>query len=1119
MAVGERIRHVDWARRTAGDIAFSADVRLEGMLHARFLRSPHPHARVTRLDVSAAARATGVAAVVTAADLPDRRYVHHGGPLSDRRVAARGVVRFVGEEVAAVAAETREQAEAALRLIRVDYEPLPGVLSVDDALAEGAPLVHEARPGNVAFQFKRQYGVPPVDGAVAVTKRARFRFGRQAHACMEPGSTVARWDAGRGKLEVWTSTQAPYFIRKEMAHVLDLSMDDVEVHEIGVGGGFGAKSKISDHEVLTAALAMRARRPVKGVLDRDEEFSTTKCRHAFDIDLESSADAEGRLLHRTARIRVDNGAYNHSGPSVMGYGAMLLGSQYRLDGVGIDAQLVYTNHHPGGQFRGYGGPQVIFALESQVDELADGLGIDPIDLRIRNANRAGDTTLAGWRIVSSALVECLERVREAIDWDAKRARGGSGRGVGVAVAVHVSGARVYEGAERSEAGVDVGLDGRVRVRFGGADAGTWQRTMLAQVAATELGVGVDAVDTVMMETAETPTDLGAWSSRGTYMSGHAVGRAARAAADALRELAAGKFDCRPEDVELAGGAAVVDGRRVAIGDLVGLSDRQVDGELRVEEAFVTTDADPFDPVSGIANLSATYSFAAQAVEVEVDRATGKVRVLDVVAAHDSGIALNPISVESQIIGGVTMGLGAALGEEMVYAEGRHANPAYLDYALPRAADVPPIRPILVEHADPNGPYGAKGIGEICLIPTAAAVANAVAHAVGVRVRDLPITPDKVLAGLIANEGRRRHRARVWRRPDRWWIAAVRWGYPRGLHRLLHTHGTRLARRRTAPPVAELRRPTDAAEAATALAADRSARPLGGGTDLLPARRQGVADGRVLVDLTSVVGMNAVAESAGGDLCIGGAVTLADLARRPELAGDEALLDTIGSIASQQIREMATVGGNLCQQKRCWFYRSGFDCYKRGGVTCPCYAVTGDHRFYHAAIGAHRCQAVTPSDLATTFTALDASLAVRGPGGTRTVPMEEFFSGPGETVLGRGELVEEVVVAAAARRRATVLEKLRLWEGDFAVASVCVSADLADGVVRDCRIVLGAMAPTPYRARPAEDLLRGRRLTGQLAERAARACVEEGHPLPGNAWKLEAARGMVARCLGRLAEAT
>ncbi len=790
---------------------------------------------------------------------------------------------------------------------------------------------------------------------------------------------------------------------------------------------------------------------------------------------------------------VDNGAYNHSGPSVMGAATGALASLYRVPQVDYSATLVYTNTHPGGQFRGYGNPQATFALESQMDELADTLGLDAVDLRLRNVNRTGDTTHAGYRLGSAHLAECLEAARDAIGWTDKRRAGGTGRGVGIATAIQVSGAYVYPGANTSSATVEVGTGGTVQVRFGGADAGTGQRTLLAQITAQELGVAVDAVTVLMMESADTPPDHGAWSSRGTFMGGHAVRAAARAAAGAI-QVRARALGAEGE-ITLAGGRVTTAGGGWSLAELVA-----VDGPVRVTEEY-TADVEEMDHHTGRGNISGAYSFAAHAVEVEVDRRTGKVRVLQVVAVHDSGRIVNPLLAESQVVGGVTMGIGVALGEELIYQDGRMVNPNYLTYPLPRAADAPPVTALFVGGDDPNGPYGAKGLGEIVIVPTAAAVANAVAHAIGVRIRELPITPDKVLDAL---RGGRRPVRVPWRRIG---VEAMRRAYPRGLFRVMRAvAGTDVPA--TGGGAAARRTPQDRAAVAVALRSP-GAVPIAGGTDLLPAVRQGIRDAGTLVDLMLVPDLGRCERAVDGGWRIGAAVRLADLAGAEGTTPDGALGATIRTIASAQIHEMATVGGNLCQQNRCWFLRNDFACYKRSGRAHPCYAVAGDHRFYHAAMDGHRCQAVTPSDLATTLLALDATAAVAGAGGERPVPLARFYTGPGEPALRFGEFLAAVDIPATAAGRHTAFAKLNLWTGDFALASAAVSLRLDGGRIADARVVLGAIAPTPVRLMEVERaLVRAGRPTPAGLDAIAARWTRRAHPLPGNAWKVDAASGLI-----------
>jgi CO/xanthine dehydrogenase Mo-binding subunit len=485
---------------------------------------------------------------------------------------------------------------------------------------------------------------------------------------MEQNIAIAKWDAELERFELWTSTQAPHFVVTELAHVFGLRRDQVVTREVAVGGGFGSKSKVSEHEALAAALARKSGRMVKIALSREEEFAFTKPRHAFRTQIEARADREGRIRLFEARIDVDNGSYNHYGPSVMHVGVKTLGTIYRPDGAAWDARLVDTALPPGGQFRGYGSPQVSFALESAVDELAGQLGVDPLEFRIRNANEPSTVALCGAKLTTARLDDCLRAVRDAIGWTEKKRAKRKDRGVGVAAAMHGSGSYAIAGSNTSMAAIDLYSDGHARVRFGGADAGTGQRTILAQIAAEELSLPYERVEVMSIDSERTPIDQGAWSSRGTHMTGHAVRKAARGLAERLRA-----------------------GERVPS-----------DGVLTHEDSYTDTIMEA-PGSSKTPNFSASYTFAAHAAEVEVDRATGHITVLDFVAAHDIGRAINPTMVEGQIVGGVAMGLGAVLGEELIYENGRPVNPAYLHYALPRAADLPRIRPILIEDPDPNGP--------------------------------------------------------------------------------------------------------------------------------------------------------------------------------------------------------------------------------------------------------------------------------------------------------------------------------------------------------------------------------------------------------------------------------
>ena len=1114
--VGRRTRLVDWDERTSGATRYVSDVHLEGMLVGMILRSPHPHAVVRSVDLSAARSIPGVRAVVSAADLaPGTTYLHVGPPHADRPPLATDRVRFIGEEVAAVAAVDESTARRALDAIEVDYQPLDAPVDVESALGDGAPVLHDREAGpNLAVDYSGHWGdLAVAEAASAAVVEGTFRYPRSIHVCMERSTTIARWSGPQ--LELWTTTQAPWYVATEVAHALGLTPDQVVCHDIAVGGGFGARSKITEHEVVAALLARAADAPVRVELTREEEFSATKTRHRSTVTTRLHATSDGRICLVEGDLLYENGAYNHSGPNVLKVGVKTLGALYQPDAARWRARLVDTAVQPGGSFRGYGGPQVSFALESQVDELAAQLGLDPIEMRKSNANQPGSTALCGARIGSVRLVECLDEVREALDWDSSRPSPGAGRsrGRGVAAGMHGSGSHVGPGTEYSAASVEIDGTGRVTVRFGSQDTGTGQRTVCAQVAAEELGLDPSDVEVVMGHAADIPHDAGAWSSRGTHMAGHAVGGASRLLADRLRGAAAERLGGDAAAVHLAKGRAELAGSSIELADLVAGSADAADGRIREEYTHHETRMEMFGADNPTPNFSASYTFCAHGAEVEVDELTGRIRVIDYVAAHDVGRAINPSATEGQIIGGVVMALGAVLGEELVHEGGRTVNPSYLNYPLLRAADAPDVRAILVEGPEEAGPYDAKSVGEMPVYPVAAAVANAVADATGVRLRDLPFTPDKVLAALAERDGRSVEVRPVWRRPSRWWVAGIRALYPRGLHALLHRHGTRFARRRRPTVVRSIESPGSLRELVSTLADDRSATVVAGNTDLSLQRRQGLATPVRLLSTADIEELRTLEQTPSGALLIGASVTLSRLER--ELTSTLPMLaSAAGSIASPQIRRVATLGGNLAQAKRCWFFRNGFECYKRGGVTCPCYAVEGDHRFQHAIVDGHRCQAVTPSDLATALAALDACVVIRGARGERSVPIVDLYSGPGELTLAADEVIVRVELPAAALRRRGAFVKLNAWEGDFAMVSAAISCDVdGDGRWRDVRVVLGAVAPTPYRLTAVEEQIEGRlgsaELVGHLVASELR---KEAHPLARNGWKILGAEGVAVRAV-------
>ena len=1112
--VGQDVRPIDWEAKTSGAEKYSADVQLDGLLVGAIVRSPVPFGRIRRIDVDAALAVPGVVAVVTASDVPGNPlYVHSGDPFRDRPHLARGYVRYVGEEVAAVAAETAEAAREGARAIRVHYRVQKAPLSVPDALSARSRKLHPRQTGehNVAFKDVRVLGDREAARASSSeVVNGRYVYPRVGHAPMETNSTTATWDSD-GKLHLWTASQSPWFVAEEMANAFNIPQEWVICHDVSTGGGFGSKSHVSEQEVIAALLAKKANRPVVVALTREEEFAATKPRHAFYMDLSLHADEARRIRLVEAKVSADNGAYNHYGPSVLMGGLRKLASMYQPDCVAWEGRLVDTALPPGGQFRGYGSTQTTFALESAVDELAAAMDTDPLQLRIINANPPDSVARSGIHVGSSELVACLESVRDAIGWDRKRRERRPMRGVGVAAAMHGSGAYVYDDANKSEIDIWLRPDATVDVTFGGADAGTGQRTVIAQTVAEELGIDMGDVRVVMNSTEV--FDLGAWSSRGTHMSLHAARQIAGEVGSVLRSEAAAKLGTEPDQVVLTDSKAIAEGHAVDITDLVAIIGN--DDGYRHRGAYV-------DPVmqrigSGSDNYSASYSFAAHAAEVEVNPDTGQIKILNYVAAHDVGRAINPTMVRGQISGGVMQGLGAALGEEVLYETGRVVNPTFLNYPLPRSIEAPAVEVVVLDGFDAAGPYGAKSVGEIPILPVGPAVANAVYDATGIRFRELPLSPDKVLAALRERDGQGIKPRTLWWRPDRWQIELFRRAYPIGLKQALRLT-SRFTTPRTVPARVEVREVREIEEIHAAHG--RNSVLLAGGTDVLPRRQQGLETASTLISVGSVSALRRLGERSDGWIELGAALTLRELTEHHDLV-PQVIRETAHEIATPQIREQATLVGSLLQEKRCWFFRNGFNCYKRGGTLCPCYAVMGDHRFQHAVIGAHRCQAVTPADLATTLLACDAIIEYEQPDGARSrVTIEDLYTGPGETSLPRDGLVLATHLPPESRERAGAFRKLAMWEGDFAVASVTITTTLERGTFTDTRVALGAMAPVPIRLTDVEAALDGTTVETAVGcgTKAFRETIARlAHPLARNQWKLDASVGVFTDALRTVCE--
>ena len=750
--VGRRLPKLDAPPKVAGKTVYADDMRMSGLLVGAILRSPHPHARIVSIDISEAEQLPGVHAVVHAGNVEQRPfgYNHDNIPLK------AGKVRFIGDEVAAVAAIDEETVHRALELIRVEYEPLPAVFDPYEALEHSAPVIHDELDnleGNVAMRWDFTHG--DVDAAAteaAVIVEGHYSAPQAAPVPIETHVVIASFDPD-GHLTVWSPIHMVFMYRKELAGCLGLDWRQITVIQPPVGGSFGGKIDIDPHDFITVMLARKARKPVKMVMSREEEFIGTRTRQPIHFRLRTGADAEGNLLFRDAEIVSDNGGYNGWGSHAMLVAMHTVTSMYRVPASRVRCAVVYTNKNYGGSVRGFGNPQATFAVEQQMEEVADALGLDPMDVRLRNANQSGDVTPQGMEITSCGLSECLEIVREQSGWDERRGRlRGKRRGLGAAAFIHVGGgARIY-GSDGCGAMVKVDDSGVVTLITGASELGQGSETVLAMIVAEEIGVPLEAVHVVNSNTDVKPWDVGVHASRTTFVAGNAARMAAAQVREQLLETAAVVLGAPVEEIGVVDGVFGVAGdpeRRIPLGRLMRRRLLREQGSVVMASAF-------YDPPTQmqkdyIGNVSAAYGFGAHVAEVEVDVETGMVRLLNLWTAHDVGRAINPMSAEGQIEGGSAMGIGLALSEELVIFDGAIAAPNLHDYGLPTAVDVPRIVVNLVETIDPRGPFGAKGLGEAGIIPPAAAIANAIADATGVRPREYPMRPWKVKRWLDDGE--------------------------------------------------------------------------------------------------------------------------------------------------------------------------------------------------------------------------------------------------------------------------------------------------------------------------------------------------------------------------------
>ena len=765
--VGKSVPRKDGAEKATGKALFTVDMVLPGMLWGKILRSPYPHAKILRIDTSRAERLPGVKAVIAGKDTLGIKHGFVETPryAPDQYPLAMDRVRYIGEEVAAVAAIDEYVAEEALSLIQVDYEELPAVFDPEEAMKPEAPEIHPSHP-KVKEPYKNiggktESGWGDVEKGFAesfLVREDRFDGQLRTHCYMEPQATLASFDFSR-KLNVWTSSQGPFIKRAKLATTLGLPFSNVRVLKAYVGGAYGGKIDLFSHEFCASLLSIKAQRPVKIVCTREEVFEAARHGQPIFVELKTGVKKDGTLVAQQVKVINNSGGYRGSGVVVifLCWGFVML--CYRIPNLKYEGYSVYTNNPVRAPQRGHGAPNLRFAVESQMDMIAEELGIDPVEIRLKNARQRGDILPNQDPVRNCGLVECIEKVAETTQFKAKYGRNRSlprakiRKGIGMGVSSYFSGSLIYPNA--SAAIVKLNDDGTVSLITGALDIGQGAETILSQIVAEELGVSMEDIRVVAADTENTPVDIGSWISGGAYVSGNAVKLAASDARRQLFEVAAQELEANPEDLVVKNREISVKdspGRSISFTQAVAASIAKRRGNPIIGQGHYRTMKDvPAHPslATTKGRWSDNYAFDAQVAEVEVYTETGQVKLVKATTAHDCGFPINPLIVEGQIDGQVSMAQGHALWEEVLMKEGETLTNSFIDYKIPCAKDMVESHyvDIITEKYEKDIPYRTKEVGEGYVSGMVAAIANAVYDATGVRVKTLPILPEKILMGL------------------------------------------------------------------------------------------------------------------------------------------------------------------------------------------------------------------------------------------------------------------------------------------------------------------------------------------------------------------------------------
>jgi CO/xanthine dehydrogenase Mo-binding subunit len=759
--VGKSVERVDGLEKVTGRAVFGADVEVPGMLYGAVARSPHAHARIVNIDGSAAWKVPGVKAVVVGRDVP----YTFGGMIKDQPFLAVDRVRFVGEPVAAIAAETELGAQDAVDRVRVAYEEIPAVFDPREALKEDAPILHpslgdywrsplhEGVAGTNVCMVRRVASGDVERGFLEGDEvfEDEFYIHAVAHSPMETHGAVAQYFPLRDEYIIWSSTDRPYRLNKELAHALGASLNQVRFVSAYSGGGFGGKGAMVA-EVIAAALAKFTKgRPVKVFFSREEELTASQTRHAAFMKLKTGVKKNGIFTARKADVLWDNGAYSSLGPDVASRGVLTILGPYRIPHWEILSRLVYTNKQIGGAYRGFGTTQVTWACEVQMDLIAEKLGIDPLEIRQKNAYVDGDPYINGQILRSVGLKETLKRASQEIGWGQPKPApaGRKYRGRGMATMLKPTATPTD-----SYCFIRVNADGSIVILSGAPEVGGGQKTVLSQMAADTIGVPLSSIVIPNPDTHYTPYDMAVASSRTTYHMGNAIRQAGREVRQKILEFAGRILETEPSRLNLSEGKIFAEsgGELMTLQQLLNKIFGGRGGTILGEGRYSAAGSPLLAATPGREGMSSIFwMFATHAAEVEVDAETGVVKVLKIAAAHDVGRAIHPALCEQQIEGAVVMGLSNTLLEEFKMEKGRILNDTLADYKVATAMDLPEIVPLLIETHHEEGPFGAKGVGEPAAAPTAPALANAIFDAIGVRIQDLPITPEKVLMSLRGKE--------------------------------------------------------------------------------------------------------------------------------------------------------------------------------------------------------------------------------------------------------------------------------------------------------------------------------------------------------------------------------